>query len=121
MSIKHKLDGETRGNAMKRIRGDRLRELREQMALTQDDLAEKIGVGVQQINRYENQKTEPDGEMLARLSIALDVGTDYLLGLTDDPTPPKLSSPLSAKEYAVISAWRRGERMKAIKVIAGDE
>jgi len=106
---------------MKRIRGDRVKYLREQLKLTQDDLAEQISTGVQQINRYENLKTEPDAEVVARLAIALAVSTDYLLGLTDDPTPPSLTDALSAKERIALTAWRRGERLEAIKIIAGGE
>lgn len=106
---------------MKRIRGERIKNLREDMRLTQEDLALQIGVGVQQINRYENQKTEPDADIVARLADALGVSSDYLLGLSDNPIPPNLNASLNTRERAALLAWRRGERMEAIRVIAGDE
>jgi len=103
------------------MRGDRLKRIREESNLTQDDLAEMIGVGVLQINRYENEKTEPNGDMIANIAKALHISSDYLLGLTDDPTPMALSGGLSTKERAVLAALRRGESVRAIKVIVADE
>ena len=102
--------------------GQRLRKLREELGLTQDELAEKIGVAVLQINRYEQHNSQPKAELVARMAQALDVSADYLLGLTDDPAPAGLSKgELSAKERAAIAAWRRGEPYEAVKVIVGDE
>lgn len=104
------------------MHGQRIRGLREALGYTQDDLAEKINVAVLQINRYENDKTKPNGEVIARLAQALYTTTDYLLGLTDEPSPSGLSSnDLTAKERAAIVAWRRGERFEAIKVIVEDD
>lgn len=106
---------------MKRIRGDRVRLTREELNLTQDELANLIGAGVQQINRYENLKTEPDADTVARLATALSVSTDYLLGLTDDPRPPALTDALNARERVVLLAWRKGNLREAIKVMVNDE
>lgn len=49
-------------NTDKRIkifRGDRLREQRERMALSQDDMAETLGITQSQLWGYESNKTEP--------------------------------------------------------------
>lgn len=102
--------------------GHRLRALREANRLTQEQLAEQIQVGVLQINRWENHKTEPSGETVARLATALNTSADYLLGLTDDETPVDLlKSGLRPNERAVINAWRRGEKYEAIKTIIKDD
>jgi transcriptional regulator with XRE-family HTH domain len=104
------------------MRGERIRKLREELGWTQDVLAEKIGVPVLQINRYENNKTKPNADMITILAENLSCSADYLLGLTDDPTPHHLeASELRAKERIAIAAWRRGDRFEAIKVIVGDE
>jgi transcriptional regulator with XRE-family HTH domain len=102
------------------MRIDRLKQVREQLKLTQDELAEKIGVDSLQVWRWENGKNKPNADWIASLSEALSVSSDYLLGLTDEPNPAKMTV-LSSKERAVIAAWRKGERFEAIKVIAGDE
>jgi hypothetical protein len=58
--------------------------------------------------------------MIKKIALALNVSSDYLLGLVDDPTPPTLSGTLNAKERAVLAAMRRDERLEAIRVIVGD-
>lgn len=101
--------------------GERLRKVREESGHSQESLAEMVGIGNRQIWRYENGKTEPDGEVLAKIAQALNVSADYLLGLSDDPTPANLlSGQLNAKERAVIAALRRDSPLEAIKVIVGN-
>lgn len=103
--------------------GSRIREMREALGLTQEQLAEIIDVGVLQINRYENNKTQPNADMLIRLAQGLGCSADYLLGLIDDPRTrnPSDRGDLNVKERVAISAWRRGERIEAIKMIAEDD
>lgn len=104
------------------MRGDRIRSLREELSWTQEMLAERIDLPVLAINRYENNKTAPNVEKIARIAETLGCSVDYLLGLTDDPAPKHLAvAELNAKERIALSAWRRGDRIKAVKVIADDE
>ena len=53
--------------------GERLRELRVQRALRQEDLAELAGVGKNTINRIEKNHTEPHMTTLRKLAEALGV------------------------------------------------
>lgn len=99
------------------MRGNRLKQLRLELGYTQESLAEMLEIGNRQIWRYENGETEPDGETVAKIARILNVSADYLLGLTDDPTPSGMTSQLSAVERAVIAALRRGEKYEAIKTI----
>lgn len=104
------------------MQGQRIRQLRESLQLTQEELAEAVDVAVLQINRYENNKNEPSAEMLSRLAKALGCSADYLLGLADDPLPRSMESGnLSPRERVALSAWRQGNFRKAIKVIVDDE
>lgn len=104
------------------MRGDRIRQLREELNWTQDMLAESLDLPVLAINRYENNKTAPNVDKMARIAEVLGCSADYLLGLTDDPTPNHLQAPtLKTKERLALSAWRRGDRIEAIKVIVDDE
>lgn len=57
---------------------ERLKQTREQVGLTQEQLAEKIGVTRQAISRWERGHTQPDIEMLAVLSEALQVDAEVL-------------------------------------------
>lgn len=66
-----------------RMRGDRLREMREKHGLSQADLAERVNVASQQILRYENGKNLPSSAVLSAFSKELEVSSDYLLGLVE--------------------------------------
>lgn len=102
------------------MRGDRLARIRELRRISQADLAEMVGIHNQQIYRYENGKTEPDGDVVAKIAQALEVSADYLLGLTDSPVP-YIEADLTENERRALNAWRRGEKYEAIKEIVDDE
>lgn len=103
------------------LRGDRFRALRESKNLTHEELAERLSLGTTQIWRYETGKTDPAGDIVGRIASLFDVSTDYLLGLTDDPTPNLKIDNLTSQEKAILSALRRGLPMEAIKAIVSDE
>ena len=67
--------------------GNRLKIVREHRGHTQRSLAELLGVGEKQIWRYENEQTSPSGKDVARIADFLEVSSDFLLGLSDDPAP----------------------------------
>lgn len=104
------------------MRGDRLREIRENLGMSQESLGDILGSNQKQIWRWENGKTVPNGDDIVRLATALNITTDYLLGVSDDPTPANLSVvKLSAKERQVISYWRQSDRATAARIILNDE
>jgi len=78
--------------------GDRIRLIREQRGLTRQQLAEKIGTSVGIIYFYEKNRKIPSAEILKRIAEAFNVSADYLLGLTDDPTPNRGELPAFIKE-----------------------
>lgn len=63
----------------------RIKERREQIDLTQRELAEAVGVAVPTISMYENGKREPDGQTMTRLASVLGCSVDYLLGVDEKP------------------------------------
>ena len=66
--------------------GNTLKQLRLKEGLTQQKLAEKLGVTKSVISYYELQERYPSPEVLIQLSYIFHVSTDYLLGLTRDET-----------------------------------
>lgn len=103
------------------MRGDRLRRLRTDLDITQEELAHKLGMGVRQVWRYENDENAPSSDILGRIAATLGVSSDYLLGLVDDPSPRTLPGDLSPRERAALSAWRRGDILGAVRVIINEE
>lgn len=61
--------------------GHRLREHREAAGLTQTELATAIGKHKDQVSQWERGIRTPSAESLVRLSGALGVSVDHLLGL----------------------------------------
>lgn len=57
----------------------RLREVRMSRQLTQQKLADAIGLALRSYQCYEQGTREPPLDMLIRLADVLDVSTDYLL------------------------------------------
>jgi transcriptional regulator with XRE-family HTH domain len=57
----------------------RLAQLRKDRGLTQDTLAERVGVHVSQIRRYEAGTSTPTLDALRKLAIALSVSADTLV------------------------------------------
>lgn len=64
--------------------GDRIRYLRINLGLTQEELGQKVGLTKSAINKYEKGSIENMKQsMIARFASALDVSPVYLLGLED--------------------------------------
>ncbi|WP_459195802.1 helix-turn-helix domain-containing protein [Wukongibacter baidiensis] len=82
----------------------RLRELRKEKKLTQNDVANKLGISQSAYNHYEKGIRIPDAITLKKLADILDVSTDYLLGRTN------------IKEISLIEGNIVPEELKAIGV-----
>lgn len=65
----------------------RLVALRKQQNLTQQALAELVGVHLTQIQRYEKGDTQPTLEVIRKLAIALAVSADTLIFDPDERGP----------------------------------
>lgn len=62
--------------------GEKIQILREELNLNQRELADLVGITEATLSRYENNKREPKGLILAKLAKTLNVSTDYLLDET---------------------------------------
>lgn len=62
----------------------RITRARLDLGINQKELAKKAEVTEASLSRYENGVREPKSAVLTRLADALEVSTDYLLGLTDE-------------------------------------
>jgi len=63
--------------------GDRIKELRKAMRLSQAELADRVGVSRSAIGMYEMGRREPDAESLEALADFFNVDMDYLIGRSD--------------------------------------
>jgi transcriptional regulator with XRE-family HTH domain len=66
---------------------EHLAQLRKEKSLTQPQLAEKIGVHVAQVRRYEAGTSQPTLDVIRSLAVALGVSADELLFAEDERGP----------------------------------
>ena len=69
---------------------ERLKELRVANGLSQEDVAKFLNISKQGYGYYENNKRNISSEAIVKLAEFYQVSADYLLGLSEDPTPPKM-------------------------------
>ncbi len=80
--------------------GERLKFFRENKQLTQEQLAEMIGVAKSTITGYEKNNREPDVLKIKKLAYALDITGDDLLGIE-----PQKSTDFSREDLEVLSNY----------------
>jgi transcriptional regulator with XRE-family HTH domain len=85
---------------------NRVKELRESKKVKQIDLAKMLNVSQGTLSNWERGVHDPDNDVLAKIADFFSVTTDYLLGLTDTPTP-EIFVPEDLKGVKV--AFNRGE------------
>ena len=62
---------------------DRIKDLRIQSDLTQQEVADKLNVTKQTVSQYERGLRRPDMESLEAISDVFNVSVDYILGKSD--------------------------------------
>jgi transcriptional regulator with XRE-family HTH domain len=85
--------------------GSRLAALRQAAALTQSQLAERLGISRRQIAYYESGTGRPPGALLPLLADMFEVSTDVLLGRE----LPRM--PASRISRALLDQLQQAERM----------
>lgn len=70
------------------IFAQRLKKLLEERDMRQVDLARQLQVGRSTISQYLSGTRRPELGLVWIIANLFHVSSDYLLGLTDDPTPP---------------------------------
>lgn len=63
---------------------DRLKKLRKELNLTQEEFAQKIGYTRTAISAWEIGRNEPSNDDMVKLANYFNVSTDYLLGKTNE-------------------------------------
>ena len=95
--------------------GERIKQARDSVLLSQRGLAARVGVSAMAISKYENGHSLPSSRVLVALSDVLGVSTDYFLR-ADEPEPdiafigfPRL--PLKRRNYALLRIRDAMERV----------
>lgn len=100
------------------LRTDRLTALRKKLDLSQAELAERIGVALRTVQRYEGGESEPPFETAQALAQILGTTTEYLAGETDEPYKTLDITDLNPTELTLIASLRNGNTADAVEAFA---
>lgn len=73
--------------------GERLQALRQRAGMSQDQLAERLGVSRQAVSRWERDETMPETDKVIALADLFGVTTDYLLRPRPEEAEQKAQTP----------------------------
>ncbi|HIU57155.1 MAG TPA: helix-turn-helix transcriptional regulator [Candidatus Ornithomonoglobus merdipullorum] len=99
-----------------------LKKLRQERNISQQKLAEIVGVSQQSINKYENHNIEPDIQTLIMFADYFDTSIDYIVGYTSVERKVGYSDPieLNSEECDLVKWYRqlnRNEKKSIVMVI----
>ena len=100
------------------LQGDRVKKLRQERQITQEELASRANISLRLLQRYEKTETDPSIDIAARIAKALETTLDYLAGIDNDPDPQLIEMDLSNEELDLILAIRRRNTNRAIQSFA---
>ena len=105
------------------INGDRLKQRRKALGYTQEEVAAMAGVKQSIISDLERgSEGNPTSTSLIGIADALQTSTDWLLGRTDDPTPPlRDEQSMTWKDRKIIAHLHAGEKEQAIRLILTEQ
>ena len=85
-----------------------LKLLRKEKNISQQKLADAIGMSQQSINQYENHDTEPDFLTLSKMAEYFNTSIDYIIGYTDikDPYDNTAAYHLNTEEAIIVTKYR---------------
>lgn len=83
---------------MENTLGSRIAALRKEKGLTQEELAEKIGVSSQAVSKWENDLSCPDIMLLPSLAKTFDTTVDLLLSGKEETVPETRVLPLNERK-----------------------
>lgn len=82
---------------------DRIQSLRKARGITQEQLADAVGVSRQAVSKWEAEQSVPDLERIVAMAEYFDVTTDYLLrGIEPAPTV-QAREPVTARTMCIIA------------------
>lgn len=97
--------------------GEKIKELRKNSKITQEQLGNAIGVSKMAISYFEKGKKSPGRESLEKIADYFGVTTDYLLGRSEDPELNEEENKVVSEEgkniMSLIESLSEDERKKA--------
>lgn len=96
---------------------EKLYDLRKKAGLSQEQLADQLGVSRQAVSKWESDKAFPESGTLIGISVLFDVSLDYLL--KDDDTASPAPSETEADSRTTAGAGKNRRILGTVICIAG--
>lgn len=93
--------------------GSTIKKLRRERNMTQEQLAECLGITANAVSQWECDRTAPDISQLPMLARILQVTTDRLLGIDFSKDEEEIER-IGAESF---DFYRKGQRTKAIEIV----
>ncbi len=84
----------------------RLKELRENNKISQQKLANIIGVSQSTVGMWENGTNKPEFNTLTKIADYFNVSIDYLIGNDTNKKSPSIKEELTADEQKLLKSFR---------------
>lgn len=88
--------------------GERIKKLRKDMKLTQDEFAGKLKIHPKQLAKYEAGRSRPSIDVIARLSNFCEISADYLIFSEDKAFAKKTR----IKDLELLEYFRKANKLK---------
>lgn len=100
--------------------GERIKEIRESLGLTQEDLAKRLKIKTgSTIAQYEANRSKPSLEILTKIADICGTTTDYLLGRTDENKSNEIK--FIARAYEELPEEKRQKVLRYLKFFIEEE
>lgn len=97
--------------------GERIRRLRNEAELTQQEFGVLFGVANSTVSQWEIGTNEPDAEMLVKIVERFRVSLDWLVGRTDAREGKATPLPDLSKRWPALSSDRRGKAFQLERMV----
>ncbi|MBE6928510.1 MAG: helix-turn-helix transcriptional regulator [Ruminococcaceae bacterium] len=95
--------------------GDKIKYHRKRMGLTQEQLAQRLGVSAQAVSKWENNLSCPDISVLPEMAALFGISVDELLNKTSSEQPAHQAEVVDDdNDYNVIWTWDIGKKLKSV-------
>lgn len=96
------------------FKAERLKKTREQLGMNKAEAARKLNMSAMGYGRYENGQREPSFQTVCFIASIFDTTSDYLYGLTDNPSPSTItiSSSDNPELFSFVTALQKDENLK---------
>ena len=95
----------------------KIKELREEKELSQEEVARGINTSQRNIGRWEKEENEPTASFLIKLADYFEVSVDYLIGRTDELGIIQKENSLTKNESELLYLFKKLDTIKQNKVI----